>query len=66
MSTITAEAFIEFEDKEQLLKWLKEFYLHDEDVVRLPGIPYSYSEIKSELFKRYRVEDMIGGLPNAE
>jgi hypothetical protein len=54
---------IEFEDKKTLQEWYSEFlkadYWSEEEIITLPNIPYSFAEVKRELFRRDRLEDML-------
>ena len=48
---------IEFEDYDQLVKWLRMFTLETGTTKLLPGVPYYYYEIKQELVRRENLPD---------
>jgi hypothetical protein len=43
---------IKFESAILLKKWRKEFYNVEPSITTLPGIPYTYEEIRQELAER--------------
>lgn len=49
---------IELEDTATLKAWLEKFDGTDDDVLTLPGVPYSYPSIVREILRRDFIQDI--------